>query len=236
VTKRANSTHGKLEPHQDYSLVDQSKDICLNVWVPLCDVDLRNGCMRMVDCSQRFDHISATSMNPSVYSDLIPELEANYLTDLPMKAGEACIFDARVLHATGENETDKERPAILFSMVPENVQPLLYFWTADEPTRLQVYEAETDFILHLPARRYPTPEEKVGARFQRYLDYAPTRWTVSELEERLPRARPKTLPTVSAQQVAGAAFEPPPADAPPSGSRPSLLSRVTSFFTGGQGK
>jgi hypothetical protein len=188
VTKKANSTTGKLQPHQDYSLVDQSKDIVLNVWVPLCDVDIHNGCMRMVDYSQRFDHICATSHNPSVYSDLIPELEADYLTTIPMKAGEALIFDARVLHATGENETSKERPAVLFSLVPSHVQPLLYFWNPEAATRLEIYEVDTDYILHLAPRRYPSPEEKKGANFQRYIDFTPIKWTIAELRERLARA------------------------------------------------
>jgi hypothetical protein len=221
VTKKANSTHGKLEPHQDYSLVDQSKHLALNIWVPLCNVDIHNGGMRMVGYSQRFDHISATSQNPSVYSNLISELRANYLTDVPMAAGDALVFDSRALHATEENETAHDRPALLFSVVPADAQALLYFWNERVPTRLEVYEADTDFLLHLPARRYPTPEEKQGGKFQKYIDYFPNPWTVADLERVIPR--PKTAAPTAA---------PPTAASPAPASQPSLFARLRNLVSG----
>lgn len=225
VTKKANSTHGKLQPHQDYSLTEQDKHTALNVWVPLCDVNVQNGCMRMVAYSQRFNHICATSMNPSVYSNLIPELEAHFLTDVPMTAGEALIFDARVLHATGENETPRERPAILFSLVPSDAQTLLYFWNHDVPERIEVYEADTDFLLHLPARRYPTPEEKQGARFIKYIEYAPKLWTTTELERTIPR--PATVAAASSPRPDSATEQDAATPPPPT----SMLGRLRNLFS-----
>jgi hypothetical protein len=227
VTKKANSTQGKLEPHQDYSLVDQRRYLALNIWVPLCNVDIHNGCMRMVDFSQRFDHISATSKNPSVYSNLIPELEANYLTDVPMAAGDALIFDSRALHATGENETAHDRPALLFSVVPADAQPLLYFWNDRVPARLEVYEADTDFLLHLPARRYPTPEEKQGGKFQKYIDYALTPWTVADLDRVIPR--PETASQAAAPTIAAG---PSPALILAPLAQTSFFTRLRNFFSG----
>jgi hypothetical protein len=231
VTKKANSTRGKLDPHQDYTLVDQSKHVALNVWVPLCNVDIRNGCMRMVGYSQRFDHIGATSPNPSVYSKLIPELEANYLTDVPMTAGEALIFDARALHATDENATAADRPALLFSLVPNQAQSRFYFWNAEEPGRLELYEGDTDFLLHLPARRYPTPEEKQGGTFQGYIDYAPQPWTLAELERAIPRPVKPVAPAPSV--ISEPVPEPVAVGAAPSApAQPSLLARLARLLTG----
>jgi hypothetical protein len=234
VTKKANSTHGKLEPHQDYTLVDQSKDVALNIWVPLCNVDIKNGCMQMVDYSQRFDHISATSKNPSVYSNLIPELEANYLTTIPMTAGEALIFDSRVLHATGENGTPNERPAVLFSVVPCDAQPLLYFWNSEVPTQLEMYEADTDFLLHLPARAYPTPEQRAGGKYLKTIEYAPTAWTVAELEKVIPRpqgAIPAATPTVE-DDTPIQTTAPVSMPVPEPVAAPSLLGRIRQLLSG----
>jgi hypothetical protein len=183
--------------------------------------------MRMVGYSQRFDHISATSQNPSVYSNLISELEAKYLTDVPMAAGDALIFDSRALHATGENETPHDRPALLFSVVPADAQPLLYFWNDQVPARLEVYEADTDFLLHLPARRYPTPEEKQGAKFQKYIDYAFTPWTVADLERVIPR--PEASPQVAVPPTAARLS---PASTPAPVAQPSFVARLRNLFSG----
>ncbi len=48
VTKKAQSTRGRLALHQDYSLIDHKEHLGVNVWIPLSDVDDRNGNLRMV--------------------------------------------------------------------------------------------------------------------------------------------------------------------------------------------
>ena len=188
VTKKAGSTRGRLALHQDYSLVKHEENIGLNVWIPLCDVDTTNGCMRMVDYSREFHHISATPPNPSPYDPLRPELEANYLTDVPMACGTAVLFDTRVLHATEENRTTSDRVAVFLNLYPENATPRLHFWNAKDPDRLEVFEVDSEFLISLPPNRYLEDTEKTGANFLGFNDYKPRPWTLAELEAKLSRA------------------------------------------------
>lgn len=192
VTKKAGSTRGRLALHQDYSLVNHEENIGLNVWIPLSDVDTTNGCMRMVDYSREFHHISATPPNPSPYDPLRPELEANYLTDVPMACGTAVLFDTRVLHATEENRTTSDRVAVFLNLYPEHATPRLHFWNAADPDRLEVFEVDTEFMIALPPNRYLEDAEKVSANFLGFMDYKPRPWSLAELESKLPRA-PKPL-------------------------------------------
>ena len=192
VTKKAGSTRGRLALHQDYSLVDHEQNLGLNVWIPLCDVDTTNGCMRMVDYSREFHHISATPPNPSPYDPLRPELEANYLTDVPMAGGTAVLFDTRILHATEENRTTADRVAVFLNLYPENAAPRLHFWNPKEPNRLEVFEVDSEFMIALPPNRYLEDAEKTGATFLGYMDYTPRPWSLDELQAKLPKA-PKSV-------------------------------------------
>ena len=188
VTKKAGSTRGRLGLHQDYSLVDHETAVGMNIWIPLCDVDTTNGCMRMVDYSQRFHHISATPPNPSPYRALGPEIEANYLTDVPMMAGTGVLFDTRILHATEENRTSRDRVSVLMNLHPEDVTPRLHFWNKSMPDRLEIYEVDPAFMLTLPPNRYLEDSEKSAATFIGFKDYTPRQWGRAELEANIPRA------------------------------------------------
>lgn len=186
VVKKALSTLGKLALHQDASVVDHDTHLGLNVWVPLCQVDVRNGCLRMVAHSQKFGRICAIPPNPSPYAGLRSELESNYLTDVPMTAGNACVFDTRVLHATDENFTQHDRIAVQLSLVPVGVTPRLYFWNSVAPLRLEVYNVDREFVMNLRVQQYPNEAEKKGASFVGVIDYTPAPWSRAELVEKIP--------------------------------------------------
>ena len=203
VTKKAGSTRGRLRIHQDNSFVNPDDSIGINMWVPLSDVDSSNACLRIIEYSQRFGHIGATPMNPAPYNTVVSELESKYLRDLPMKAGLACMFDSRLLHATEENQTGQDRIALYLNLVQENVTPLSYVWNEQEPERLQVYRIDTDFLLDLPTDR--SLEESLRARgtFAGSIEYAPASWSLTDLRERLPI--PKVFETTATPDVPGSA-------------------------------
>jgi ectoine hydroxylase-related dioxygenase (phytanoyl-CoA dioxygenase family) len=205
VTKKAGSTRGRLALHQDYSLVDHEVNLGLNVWIPLMDVDTSNGCMRMVDFSREFHHISATPPNPSPYDPLRPELEANYLTDVPMPCGTAVLFDTRVLHATEENRTTTDRVAVFLNLYPAHATPRLHFWNPKEPNRLEIFEVDSEFMIALPPNRYLEDSEKTAAKFLGYMDYTPRKWGREELEGKLPKAPKPVVVLTPAEEAAQSA-------------------------------
>ena len=195
VNKRARSTQGRLGVHQDYSLVDHAENVGLNVWSPLCDVNERNSCLKVVDGSHLLGHIGATPANPGPYEDVKRELESDrYMAALPMSAGTAVLFDQRVLHGTEDNLTDADRTAILLSLGPENIAPLLYMWNEQDPGKLEVYEITTEVLLQLPPNRYFENVSRLGAKFVRLIDHTFDHLTSADLQKRLPALRPKEMP------------------------------------------
>lgn len=207
VTKKAGSTRGRIPLHQDNTFVNPDESIGINVWVPLSDVDRSNACLRIIQYSQRFGHISATPVNPSPYNTVFSELESRYFTDLPMAAGSACVFDARLLHATEENQTGRDRIVLYLNLVPENVTPLLYAWNQETPQSLEVYKIDTQFLLNAPPGEPLDESLRARGIFAGTIGYAPAKWSLTDLKERLPIPKPSgTVATAVAALPAPAGF------------------------------
>jgi len=226
LTKKAGSTRGKLGIHQDKTFVNPDESIGINVWVPLSDVDRSNACLRIIECSQCFGHISATPTNPSPYTTVFSELESRYLRDLPMEAGSACVFDCRVLHATEENQTGRDRIALYLNLVPENVTPILYAWNQEKPESLDIYKIDTQFLLNLPPGEPLEEFLRVRGIFAGTIGYAPANWSLTDLEERLP------VPTPPGIVVTAVVARPAPAA--PASFWPSLRRNLTGMFVRGR--
>ncbi len=186
ATKKAKSLHGTQGLHSDYSLVDHSRHLGPNLWCPLSDVDNRNGCLCVVEGSQILGHIGSSPPAPSPYRGVLGKLESKYKIEVPMAAGYAFLFDARLLHASGENITDLDRTSLLFSLVPENASALLYQWNARQPEKLEVYEVDNEFILRMTPYQYIEHADQEGAKFLGFLDYNPRQLTSADLERMLP--------------------------------------------------
>jgi ectoine hydroxylase-related dioxygenase (phytanoyl-CoA dioxygenase family) len=172
VTKRPHSRSGKLGLHHDYSLVDHSQHAGIYVWCPLSDVDVHNGCMHIVAGSHTFaEVISAVPPNPTPYKQILQILHKDFLKPLPMRAGTAMVFDGRLLHASGENQTSDYRVATLCPMVPAAVAPLFYRWNPPHPNDIDVFEVNEDFYIEFEPNTYVAAPEKLGAKFLKKLDY-----------------------------------------------------------------
>jgi ectoine hydroxylase-related dioxygenase (phytanoyl-CoA dioxygenase family) len=113
--------------HQDWSLVDEAKYRSVSVWVALCDMNHSNGNLQVAE----YSHIYASQprgMNMTIpFEDLRKEIETNYLTDLPLKKGDAIIFDHRLVHASPPNQTDRIRLAAVLALIPSEA-PLIHYY------------------------------------------------------------------------------------------------------------
>lgn len=199
VIKKAGGARGKLPMHPDPSVVNHGDDIGINVWIPLCDVDEQNGCLHVVEYSPRFGHIAAVPpMNPSPYDAVRKELEANYLTPVPMKAGTAFVFDTRTLHATEPNKAATDRVALFINMTPEGKAPRHYFWNPEKPAQLDVYDVDTEFVIQLDSSGYPDAEQRAQGKFVGMIDYAPVAWTKADVEQKLLKSLKASAPSTAA--------------------------------------
>jgi ectoine hydroxylase-related dioxygenase (phytanoyl-CoA dioxygenase family) len=134
---------GKMHVHQDWTVVDESKFCSVTVWVPLVDTSEKNGAIRVLRGSHRFTDTLRAPTLPSEYAGLQNEIW-DEMELLPMKAGEAFIFNHALLHASSVNKTDKERLAITYGVIPAEAGLMLYH--LNENKKLEKYLMPDDMF------------------------------------------------------------------------------------------
>ena len=150
---------GTLSPHQDWNIVDEDHYRSFNIWVPLVDLNATNGAI----CVMPKSHLwlkSYRSVNiGSAYNGVEPLLWQK-MSRLDMKAGEALVYDHRLIHASGENKTDEIRLAAVFGIIPDEAD-MFYYHKKDETT-IEVYESNKEFFLYENIFEGPQKLKKVN--------------------------------------------------------------------------
>ncbi|MCW5906344.1 MAG: phytanoyl-CoA dioxygenase family protein [Chitinophagales bacterium] len=117
---------GSLHPHQDWSIVDETQFNSYNIWLPLVDVNEENGTLLILpDSHKLFNNIRGLNI-PSSFEKVEKEVW-QYLVPLNMKAGEALVYDHRLLHASGINKTEQPRLVIVYGIIPAKAEMRYYF-------------------------------------------------------------------------------------------------------------
>jgi ectoine hydroxylase-related dioxygenase (phytanoyl-CoA dioxygenase family) len=116
---------GAVPLHRDWTLTGDAGDTILNCWCPLVDTDDVNGALRLIAGSHR--------VSPNIETAYVAPFFAGYALALremavpvPVKAGEALIFDAGVLHWSDTNRSDAARLAIVSIWIPEHSRAVFY--------------------------------------------------------------------------------------------------------------
>ncbi|CAK9249920.1 unnamed protein product [Sphagnum jensenii] len=107
--------------HQDWSLTDESAFCGISAWVPLIDVAADSGALQMLRGSHRlFRNIRGQKI-----SNQLDRLSAGtlhqYLTSVPMKAGDMLLLHHRIVHCSGP--AMHRRIAAMMAMIPEEGAP-----------------------------------------------------------------------------------------------------------------
>ena len=130
--------------HQDWNIVDESKYFSLNIWIPLHDVDENNGAMWIVKGSHKLNQPirGAGNLFPN-YHTLINDL-GPYMTNYPMKAGEALIFYHSTIHGSPANTSNEPRKIVQVSVLPKEAPMQIYFQPPGTNT-VEIHNPEDNF-------------------------------------------------------------------------------------------
>jgi hypothetical protein len=132
---------GSLKPHQDWSIVDENEYCSYNIWLPLVDVSEKNGTLQILPRSHSFlQNIRGLNI-PSSYESVLNEVE-KMLVPLRVSSGEAVVYDHRLVHASGINQTDEVRLTIVYGIVPQAADMRYYFGNKG---KIEVYECSPEF-------------------------------------------------------------------------------------------
>lgn len=157
VVKPANGK-GILQPHQDWNLVDESKLRSYNLWIPLVDVSIENGAVFVLPESHKKEQSFRGPGIPSAFKNLENELWGN-LIPLPMKSGEALLYDHALLHGSPANKTELARIGIVCGIININAEMQLYFKNNES---IQAYKVDELFFLDKNPMEGPKGLEKKG--------------------------------------------------------------------------
>lgn len=134
---------GKLYPHQDWNIVDEDLFRSFNVWVPLVDVSAANGSIQVLPGSHLW-HKTFRGINiPPAYASA-NDIIWKKMETVNMKAGEALIYDHRLLHASEVNYSEQHRLVIVYGIIPKGVEMRYYYMNEN---RINEYACYPDFFL-----------------------------------------------------------------------------------------
>lgn len=132
--------------HQDPTFVDERQWTSVTFWIPLVDVDERNGCIHAVPGSHL---LSADPRLPYVafpYADFADRLTA-CLRPVPMRAGDLLVFHPGLIHASPPNVTGRLRIAAAGHMVPEPAQTFFYRGREGDDAVTEVFAVEDAYYV-----------------------------------------------------------------------------------------
>ena len=132
--------------HQDWSLVDETRYRSVSIWVALCDMDSINGNLQVAE----YSHIYASQprgMNmPIPFENIRGQIQKNHLTEVPLKKGDAIIFDHRLIHASPANKSNNIRLAAVLALIPEEAQLIHCYKQLERDNEIEILELrDADF-------------------------------------------------------------------------------------------
>jgi hypothetical protein len=135
-----------LAAHQDWTIVDESKHVALNCWVPLCDVTMENGPLMILPGSH-FDNLNVVRAPtlPFFFSG-DDDLVVKELVPMEVKAGTAVILNQSVVHYSPPNNSTKIRKAITAGVKSKGAQ-MYFHYKVPNTNQLEVFEVPDNFFL-----------------------------------------------------------------------------------------
>ena len=181
--KKANLFSSIMPLHQDPSLVNENYLDSFGVWCPLIDVNEQNGCLQVIRKSHQLNSKPRPIFvfNGFPYSqDILSLMQQRYLTSIPMKAGQALIYDKRLFHGSPPNLTTVERVAAICSLVPEKNLTHLCYRESPTSDKIEVFEVDDEFY-----DRYIIGQKPEGVKSLGIFDYEAEPLTPENIMEKL---------------------------------------------------
>lgn len=142
------SPNSDLFIHQDWTVVDESKSIALNIWTPLCDITPENGPLMVLPGSHyaAFPVMRAPTMR--YFFDHDYQLAMEQLEPMIVKAGTAVILNQSLIHYSPPNKSDKIRKAITAGVKTKHAQMIFHYKDVERTdNQIEKFEMDDDFFI-----------------------------------------------------------------------------------------
>ncbi|MCS6933627.1 MAG: phytanoyl-CoA dioxygenase family protein [Chitinophagales bacterium] len=147
--------------HADWRYVNEETDISLNIWAPLSDTDQQNSTLGLVPGSHRVVNQIRGINITDTYRKYAREIADRFVQYVPLKAGEAIVYDHRLLHLSSANASASPRIAATLIMVPNHQKVKIfiaknegdktfYEFVIDSIEEMLRFESSSFFETHTP--------------------------------------------------------------------------------------
>jgi len=172
---------GGFAPHQDPTLVDERSWTGVTIWMPLDDTHpidgVDSGMLHFVPGSHRFGHVLRVSdVDYFAFAEHETAILENFGVAVPLRAGEALVFDNRAIHYSMPNTSDAPRVVLAFGMRPRTSPSVIARYLDDQTIAVHALP-ENFFIDIAPAAQHewqPTDAPLVTSAVME------ERWTADE--------------------------------------------------------
>lgn len=135
-----------FEWHQDLSFVDEEHYCAAQLWVSLQDTAPENGNIQIVEGTHGYqDNIRTSPIYPSFFGDYQEQM-VKQCKQITMRAGQALIFNHKLLHGSTPNQSSTERIAVISALKPKEAE-WFYFEYLEAEQKVFKYAADLDFYL-----------------------------------------------------------------------------------------
>jgi len=133
--------------HADLQFVDETTYASFNVWCPLVNTTHQNGAFGIVPYSHKIIHQKRGINLPRFYIKNAETIQERYGVTLPLQAGQAIVYDHRLLHFSPPNLTAENRLAATMICLPDNAEAIHYHadYEGGAITKYQINSVE-DFL------------------------------------------------------------------------------------------
>jgi hypothetical protein len=175
----------ELGVHQDSTIIDETKDYCLFLWIPFCDVTEDNGPIWVLPGSHLWGNTQRSMSVPWNFAKHADTLR-KYMFPVIIKKGDALVFDPALLHGSTPNLSDTVRHSITITIIRKNHQ-LVYFYKNKDSDTLEKYEVDESFYEDYDFASKPdeTKWKKTEVKFEPF-DLT-QKQLISLIEKHLPR-------------------------------------------------
>lgn len=199
INKKSSELCSDISLHRDKSCADETNLKTFGIWCPLINVNEQNGCFYIVQKSHLLISTPRSSNEFPYSQEILSIMRENYLTKVPMKAGQALIYDNCLIHGSFSNSTDTERLAVLCILTPKDSPVLFYYRDPKTSNKLEVFEIDDAFYdnyIHRENTEKPTNAVSLGVFDYKVDSLTPAQLVKFMQESQLQTNQPKPRATL----------------------------------------
>jgi hypothetical protein len=154
--------NSQLQPHQDWSFVDESKYDSITVWIPLSAVDKMNGALEVFPQSHKHNNFIRPRFQNSPFNDKISLIQDKFMLSIPMQVGEVLFVNSRTIHSSPPNNSSEDRIAVSIVIAPKEATLLHYVMEKNSQQEAYKLHVSSKFYTEYSCFDYPEIKENTA--------------------------------------------------------------------------